>query len=1037
MSAVRFFSLMLLGIFAVLPACTVARAADEPINYTRDIRPILSNSCYACHGPDADKREAELRFDTAEAATKKLDSGGFAVVPGNLAKSVLYQRLVHDDEDERMPPADSGKTITPQQIALIKKWIEQGGNFEGHWSLSPIKRPAEPKLSNAKWARGAIDRFVSAKLQKEGLSPSREADKPTLIRRVTFDLTGLPPTLTEIDDFLADKSPGAYDKVVDRLLKSPRYGEHMGRQWLDLARYGDTHGLHLDSYRSIWPYRDWVIKAFNKNMRFDQFTVEQMAGDLLPSATMDQKIATGFGRCNVTTSEGGSIKEEYRVRYSVDRVETMGTVWLGLSLGCAVCHDHKFDPISMTEFYQLYAYFYNFAENEMDGNSAAPKGPLAKITSPASRRKKQQLTEQIAAIEAKINAQLAAVQYKEPVGDAKPSAPQPEEFVWIDDAVPAGAKAEGDTPWQFVASPKPVFSGKSASFRKAKGRSQHYFTGASQGLKIEEGDRLFTYVYLDPKDPPKQIMLQFNDGSWEHRVYWGENLIPWGKPNTAGRVAAGKLPEAGKWVLLEIEPAKVGLKVGAVLNGWAFTQFDGSVYWDKAGVVHQRRRFDSLAAWQEFEKDNKKSSLSETLRAAIALGPAKCTAEQKQQLRDHFLRHVYPKTRDAVAPLQTQITQLRRQVAAINTKPTITTLIMGDLAKTDGRWKTPKLLTRGQYDQPAKEVKRGVPAAVAALPKGAPNNRLGLAQWLVDRNNPLPARVSVNRFWQQYFGTGIVKTAEDFGSQGEWPSNLALLDWLAAEFIESGWDVKHMQKLIVTSAAYRQSAVASPEAYKRDKDNRLISRGPRFRLDSEMIRDSALALSGLLVEKLGGPSVKPYQPAGIWKAVGYTSSNTANFKQDKGEALYRRSMYTFWKRTAPPPSMQIFDAPSRENCTARRERTNTPLQALTLMNDIQFVEAARHLAQRMLREGGKTSEEQITFAFRLATGRRPDAVELGVLVELYKEHLKEFTANKDAANKLINVGDSKPDKTMKPEQLAALTMIGNLILNLDETVTKG
>ncbi len=581
-------------------------------------------------------------------------------------------------------------------------------------------------------------------------------------------------------------------------------------------------------------------------------------------------------------------------------------------------------------------------------------------------------------------------------------------------------------------------SGSKSSKRTSKGLTQHFFTNADPGLKVGPGDRLFAYVWLDPKNPPREIMLQFNNGSWEHRAVWGEDVIPWGTAKSPSRHSAGQLPELGKWVRVEVAAAEVGLKPGDVINGWAFTQHDGTVYWDHAGIItqtpQQGQGFQSLSAWEAAQKKIKKNKLPAEVQAVLKIKSDQRSPEQQQTLKNYFIEHAHQDSQPLFAPLRKDIAKTETELAALR-KAIASTMIMAE----DSNKRETFVLTRGQYDQPDKsqKVEPGVPAILPALPQEAPKNRLALARWLVRPDHPLTARVAVNRYWQHYFGTGLVKTAEDFGSQGEWPSHPELLDWLATEFIQSGWNVKHMQKLMVMSAAYRQDAQVSPAAFARDPENRLLARGPRFRLDAEMIRDNALAISGLLVEKIGGKSVKPYQPLGLWKAVGYTNSNTANFRQDAGNALYRRSVYTFWKRTSPPPTMSTFDAPSREACTVRRARTNTPLQALVLMNDVQYVEAARHLGERLMAEGGKTSEEKIAFGFRLATARPPSERERQVLEKLYKEQLAEYQKNPEAALKLIQVGDSPRNEKLDPAELAAWSMIGSLLLNLDETVTKG
>ncbi|MBI3865981.1 MAG: DUF1553 domain-containing protein [Planctomycetia bacterium] len=1012
-----------------------APARTRKVDYNRDIRPILSNLCYKCHGPDEKERKAGLRLDTAEGLAAKLDSGVHAVVAGKSGESEIFTRIASTDPNEKMPPPDSGKVLSLQQVELIKRWIDEGATLRGHWAfIAPVRTPL-PAVKHELAVRNPIDRFVLARLEQEGLSPSPEADRTTLIRRVTFDLTGLPPTPAEVDAFLSDTSSDAYERLVERLLSNSRYGEHMARYWLDAVRYGDSHGLHFDNERSIWLYREWVIKAFNRNLPFDQFTVEQLAGDLLPNATTDQKIATGFNRCNVTTSEGGSIDDEVFVRYNVDRVETTSTIFMGLTLGCTVCHDHKYDPFTQKEFYQLYSFFNNIAENAMDGNASGPP-PIMKVPVPEQAAELAALDQQVGSLRQKIGEELAKIEYVEPPVAAETNPTEPKEYVWVDDELPSGAKPQGNSPWEFVSkADKPVFSGEKASTRTAEGLSQHFFTDASPGLRVGEGDKLFAHVYLEPAKPPKEIMLQWNDGSWEHRATWGEDVIPWGAVNSPSRFPMGTLPEAGKWVRLEVDCSQVGLKPGAVINGWAFTQHDGTVYWDKAGIVTRTpqagQAFESQLVWESYEKAQSKSTLPPPLQEIIKLEPDKRNDAQKKQLRDYFIENVCGKTKPIFDPLHTQIAEAEKKRKALDDAIPMT-MVSGEAAARREAF----LLIRGQYDKKGDKVSPGVPAALNAFPKDAPPTRLGLAQWLVAPEHPLTARVTVNRFWQQFFGTGIVKTAEDFGAQGQWPTHPELLDWLAVEFRESGWNIRHVLKLILTSATYRQSSRISPELAQRDPANELLSRGPRFRLDAEVIRDSALAASGLLVEKIGGKSVKPYQPDGLWEAISFVGSNTGTFKQDTGDALYRRSMYTFWKRTSPPPSLLTFDAPSREACTVRRSRTNTPLQALVLLNDKQYVEAARKLAERIMTEGGATPAERAAYAFRIATSRKPTADETVVLVRVFESELVEFQADADAAAKLLAVGDAKRNESLDPKELAAWTMVANLVLNLDETVTK-
>lgn len=985
-----------------------------------------------------------------DGATAKLESGKVGIAAGKWSDSEIIARLTTDNADLKMPPPASGKKVSAGQIENLKRWINEGAEYKPHWSFVAAARPEFPKVSEDAWIKNPIDRFVLAQLDKAGLKPSPQADKVTLIRRLTFDLTGLPPTPAEVDAFVADNSAEAYDKLVERLLNSARHGEHQARYWLDAARYGDTHGLHLDNERSLWPYRDWVIGAFNRNVPFNQFTVEQLAGDLLPNATQEQRIASGFNRCNVTTSEGGSINEEVQVRYAVDRTEAIGTVWLGLTVGCAVCHDHKFDPISQKEFYQLYAFYGSTADAAMDGNALLPP-PVIKLPSAEHAAQFKAIDDELGNVRKQISDEVAKIEYTEPASVEGKPAGEPKDFVWIDDAAPSGAKLEGNSPWEFVSKPAPVFSGEKATKRSGEGNTQHFFTGATAPLKIGEGDKLFAYCYLDPANPPKTVMLQWNDGIWEHRAFWGEDKIAFGTGDVPGHRRLGDLPKLGEWVRLEVDAAHVGLPAGKLVNGWAFTQFDGTMFWDKAGIVTRTPQdgggFESLLAWESYDKAQAQSTVPQPIRDAIKLESDKRNDDQKKQIREYFLTNVYAKSQPVLAPLNAKIAALNKQRTDLD-GAIPSTMVMADMPQL----RDTNILIRGAYNKKGDKVTHGVPAALGGkLPDGAPINRLSLAKWLVDPSHPLSSRVTVNRFWQQFFGRGIVKTSEDFGIQGDWPTHPELLDWLATEFqtptartlIENteaaapkNWDMRHLMRLIVTSNTYRQSSRVSPDLVKRDPENMLLARGPRFRFDAEVIRDAALFTSGLLVEKVGGKSVKPYQPLGLWEAVAFVGSTTSQFKRDAGEALYRRSMYTFWKRTSPPPQMTTFDAPSREVCSVRRPRTNTPLQALATMNDEQFVEASRHFARRMLLEGGTTYPDRVIHGFRLATGRKPSPAELEVLVALFQEHHTHYQSKADEAVKLLSIGESKRDEALNPSEYAAMTMLANLLLNLDETLTK-
>jgi len=1025
---------------------TTSCVAAEEIRFSTQIRPILSDKCFQCHGPDAAKRAAGLRLDEEPAAKSVLESGATAIVPGDLSASVLLNRITSTDPDLHMPPAESGKTLSDREIGLLKSWIESGATWGGHWAFEPVRRPEPPRLVDESGTEkppvvNDIDRFINARLHEAGLTPNDEAGTVALLRRVTLDLTGLPPTPAEVDAFLLDHSPGAYDTVVENLLQSPRFGEHMTRYWLDAARYGDTHGLHLDNFREMWAYRDWVVNAFNDNKPFDQFTIEQLAGDLLPNPTDDQLIATGFNRCHVTTSEGGSIAEEVEVRNTVDRVVTTGAVFMGLTLDCTRCHSHKFDPLTIGDFYSLYGYFNSIDGGPLDGN-AKDHAPVIKVLTPEQKVEVGVREKQVQEHHDHIRRIVSRISFTEPDSPSEPVASTPGEHVWIEDTVPVGSNPSGNSPWEFVKAPAPVFSGETSHKRTASGLSQHFFEGAKPPLRIGEGDVFFAYVFLDAVNPPKEIMLQWNDGSWNHRAYWGGNRIDWGEDNSPSRLRRGDLPKTGEWVRLEVTAADVGLQPGAEVHGWAFTQFDGTVYWDHAGVISrssQQPEYDSFVLWQRDQKAAGGASLPENLKEIIQTSNEQRPADDVVILRDYFLEHAFAGSRAVLSGIHREIAETEKEIRTIR-DGAATTLVYRELAQP----KPAFILNRGEYDQPRDQVERRVPAVLPPFPDGAPNNRLGLAQWLTAPSHPLTARVTVNRIWQQFFGTGLVKTAEDFGSQGEQPSHPELLDWLSSEFMrpqlngaKQDWDVKHLVKLIVMSAAYRREAKVSAAAYEKDPGNRLLSRGPRFRLDAETLRDQALFVSGLLVENRGGPSVKPPQPDGLWLAVGYSGSNTVNFVPDSGnDKVHRRTLYTFIKRTAPPPQMAIMDAPSRESCVLRRERTNSPMQALMLMNDPQYVECARALAEQALTAGGATSAEKVIWLFRRCLQRNPSAQETAGFLADFDAYLNAWRTDVDAAKRLISVGEVPSTSRAPTEELAAWTMVANTLLNLDELVTK-
>ncbi len=891
-----------------------------------------------------------------------------------------------------------------------------------------------------------------------------------------------------------DQSPDAYDRMVDRYLDSQHYGEEMARHWLDVARYADTHGMHLDNERQTWAYRDWVIDAFNRNLPFDQFTVEQLAGDLLESPTRDQIVATGFNRCNVTTSEGGSINEELLYRYAVDRASTTMQAWLGLTGGCAVCHDHKFDPITQKDFYSFYAFFNSAADPGMDGNALLTQ-PTIKLDSDEDRQQLASLAIAIKDKQTQIDAELAKVTYVDP-GEKPTSHSLTEsiEIVWMEDSFPEDGRVhQNQTRFVSVDEGQPVFSGKRAVQRTDAGLSQDVWDSPKVPLKLPAEPKLIAHVFLDPKNPPKAIMLQYFKKGWEHRAVWGDyDAIQWGAAGTTERVNQGPLPELGKWITLEVPAEKIGLASGDEIKGFAVTQFAGTVTWDHVGVKGTTNpaldpSMSFLAWWRKISKQNV-NDLPDALRNVAKEGPDKLIAAAdakyaelvKQQadatqaavtakgsdanlskvptnepspapvqpvvreslhyegeaakLRDYYLQEVCQTTRNGFASLIEEKKQLSTKRQKLE-ESIPGTFVYKDLPKPRDSF----VMMRGAYDKPGEAVEPNVPAVLPPLPprnSQARASRLDLARWLVSSDNPLVARVTVNRFWQQIYGVGLVKSSYDFGSQGEMPSHPELLDWLAVDFQTSGWDVKRLIRTLVTSQAFRQSSQVHSDLLKYDPGNRLYARGPRFRLDAEQIRDNALFVSGLAQLQMGGKGVRTYQPDKIWEPVAFGGSNTQNYKRDSGPALYRRSIYTFLKRTAPPPFMVNFDAPNREQFCTVRERSNTPLQALQLMNDVQHVEAARALAERMILHGGSTAETRFDFAYQTLLARSPDEFELKVLKQQLESNLARYRSNAELAKKLISAGESKADESIDPAELAAMTLVANTLLNLDETVTR-
>jgi hypothetical protein len=1006
----------------LLAAATVC--GNDRLQFNRDVRPILSDKCFACHGPEAASREGGFRLDQRDSAIGEADSGSIPVVPGDLDASELIARITSDDESLRMPPAESHKTLTKEEIETLRRWIAEGAEWEQHWSFTAPVRPELPSVIHENWPRGAIDRFIVARLEQEKLTPATEADRATLLRRVTLDLTGLSPTTAEVDAFLADNRPDAYERAVDRLLASPRYGEHMARFWLDAARYGDTHGLHLDNYREMWPFRDWVVGAFNRNLPFDQFVVEQLAGDLLPNATDDQLIASGFNRCHVSTNEGGVIPEEVYVTAVIDRVDTFGTVMLGLTVGCTRCHDHKYDPLTQGDFYSLFAYFNSLDGNEMDGNREDP-APVIRAPLPEQTARLAELDAQIAGAEAKLVAdwpeldaqqgewerQFVAIESEnESVGGSGSATTEP---------IPTPAANSKDylavSDWHWVG----PFSDSERYLQSHKHGPEGKKVKLKKKFKLTTGEEI----------------------GWVRRPEWVDGQVYNDLPGAPAANFLYRTITVGKPQDLEISlGSDDGIRV--YLNNELLLKRDDSrsaaadqeklTLKLKSGENHLLVKVLNFAGQSGFyfaAKTDQPIMPPDVLAAALK-PTAERSADEAKLVRQYF------RNTAAASPeldkLRTELNAARSERTEVD-RAVATTLVFKEMA-------TPKpayILNRGEYDQHGEEVQRRTPTMLPPMDPSAPNNRLGLAQWVVDRENPLAARVAVNRFWQQFFGVGLVKTSNDFGAQGEPPSHPELLDWLAVDFIESGWDVKRLVRELTLSAAYRQTSHVEPELYRRDPENRLLARGARFRLDAEMLRDQALFASGLLVEKMGGPGVKPPQPAGLWEAVGYSGSNTVKFVPDEGhEKIHRRTLYTFIKRTAPPPEMNTFDAPSRESCIVRRERTNTPLQALLLLNDPQYVEAARGLAERTLREGGDSVEQRARFLFHTATCRQPQIDELTDLVEAYRQELEHYQANPKAAEELVASGSLPADEKLDRSELAAWTMAANVVLNLDEVVTR-
>lgn len=981
-------------------------AAAEPLQYNRDIRPILSDHCFACHGFDEKERKAKLRLDTPEGAFAENKSGDISIVPGKPEQSLAWHRIDTDDPDEIMPPPESHKRLTDKQKAILKQWIEEGATYQQHWAFEAPKK-----------GEAGIDQSVREALPSKKLEASLEANRPTLIRRVSMTLTGLPPTIEEVDAFLADQKPGAYERMVDQYFNSPHFGEEMARHWLDLARYGDTHGMHLDNERQMWAYRDWVINAFNLNLPFDQFTISQLAGDLVENPTQEQLVATGFNRCNVTTGEGGSIANEWIYRYAVDRTSTTAQVWLGLSAGCAECHDHKYDPITQKDFFSLYAFFNSNADPAMDGNRLLTQ-PVMKVKPPDYDEKMKAFSDREAAIRKEMDALAATLDYQDPAKQEPKPTVAKTETVWFEDAFPQGAKVTTSvTPFELVA--EPAASGEKSVKVKGLGMAQIFYETGAADLVVPPDGKFFLHVYNDLIDPVEEVMIQFNTGSWSHRAIWGQDLIEWGRANSPERFPAGGLPEPGKWTRLEFDATQVGLAPGAKVKGFAFTVHGGTAYFDKMGVAGfndpSKDPTQSFTAWLESLPQKERNSLPK---------------EEEAQKR-HYLAKVHVASRDRFAPFNAKLEEVTKSRGELDAA-TPSTFVFRDLPNPRESF----VMIRGEYDNPGEKVEPNTPAVLPVLKKaGERANRLDLAHWIVSPENPLAARVAVNRLWQQVFGLGLVESSHDFGTQGTLPTHPELLDSLAVSFVESGWDVKRLLKQMLMSETFRQESSAAEENWKIDPQNKWLARGPRFRLDAEQVRDQALFVGGLIKLQKGGKGVNPYQPPNIWEPVGFGSSNTRYYKRGNGDDLYRRTIYTFIKRTAPHPLMDNFDMPNRESSCSRRDRTNTPLQALQLMNDVQHYEAARAFAAQIITAAADKAG-RIDFAYRRALSRNAAPEEIAMVGAFFDGQLARYQAAPGEAQKAITFGDSKPPENTDPVELASWTLVANLILNLDEAIMR-
>ncbi len=1027
---------IVIGLTTLIPASVLAA---EAIDFQRDVRPILSDHCFACHGPDVNERKADLRLDEPSDDMQERQ----IVVPQRPDESELLRRVQAEDPDERMPPPEFGKQLTADQVEQLRRWIDQGAAWRGHWAFEPPRRAPLPGVRQVAWPRGELDFFVLARIEDAGLQPTPRADRRTLLRRLCLDLTGLPPTRDQLTEFLADGDPDAYERWVDRLLESPAFGERMALAWMDQARYADTNGYSIDGGRQMWLWRDWVIDAYNRNLPFDQFVVDQLAGDLLPGATADQRLATGFHRNHMITHEGGTIPEENLTNYVADRVKTTGEVFLGLTLGCAQCHDHKFDPITQRDYYRLFAYFNTLGDRGLDGDggrNATPKIAARSIFGRDDRMMAEHRAE-LAELRAQLEHHPLTGQAKweqqtrlelerrgadlqlHPVEVLKVTSPnrgaeydvRADGTVFIPSAsgrspsISAKIDADNVTALRLVFTPHENFPQGGLGHGNPSGLPGSFlltgFSASATALPSDQVDLYRTLAFktatasaAHPDFPPVNCLDERDHNGWSPHPH-----------NQQAQHITFQLAEP----LHASETPYV-----TVMLVWGGGPFGGG-----AALIGGQYRLFAVTGHDDG------TNLPDEVQTILRTVDAERSAAQAERLKTY-----YASVADETANLRYRIANLEQRIRDLTEPQEVMVMDVADSPR-----KT-FVLNRGQYDQPTEEVTAGTPAHLVPPDRALPPNRLGLAQWLVQPDHPLTARVAVNRLWQLMFGTGLVSTSADFGSQGSPPTHPELLDFLAIEFVESGWDVKAMLKRIVMSATYQQGSQVSPEAARVDPGNQLLSHGARFRLPAELVRDNALQISGLLVQRIGGPSVLPYQPPGLWKEISHYGSTPATsqvFVQDHGDRLYRRSLYTYWKRTAPPPSMISFDAPNREICAVQRSTTNTPLQALVLLNDPQFVEAGRVFAARILREAGSEMDERLRFAFETATARLPSERELRVLRRTLARERARFAADPAAAEARLQVGESDRDPQLDPVEHAAWTSVAILILNLSETITRG